>query len=127
MVELQTIELSFELPDLPAVGIHLLLGALLVFVDLLYDDFGVNISQQALYPEHDSDSGTVNEGLVLRSIVCNLEKQMEYVFELFTSGGDERNSSAGSVEVEGTVKVHDPVLSPFGDEVDQGLRFDHRT
>jgi hypothetical protein len=105
---------------------------------LLYDDFGVNISQQALYPERDSDPGTVNEGLILSSIVCNLEKQLEYVFELFTSGGDERNSSASSVEVEGTVEVHDPVLrscvgwrildlSPFGDEVDQGLRFDHRT
>ena len=44
VVELQTIELGFELPNFPAVGIHLLLGALPVLVDLLYDDFGVTIS-----------------------------------------------------------------------------------
>ena len=48
-------ELSFELPDLPAVSIHLLLGALPVFVDLLYDDFGVALSQQTLYAECDGD------------------------------------------------------------------------
>ena len=45
VVELQTIELSFEPPDLPVVGVHFLLGALPVLVDLLYDDFGVTISQ----------------------------------------------------------------------------------
>ena len=45
VVELQTIELSLELPDFLAVGIHLLLGALPVLVDLLYDDFGVTIGQ----------------------------------------------------------------------------------
>ena len=39
VVELQTIELSFKLSDLPAVGVHLLLGAFPVLVDLLYDDF----------------------------------------------------------------------------------------
>ena len=55
VVELQTIKLVFELPDLPAVGIRLLLGALLVFVDLLYDDFEVTISQQTLDAECDSD------------------------------------------------------------------------
>ena len=46
VVELETIELGFELPDLPTVDIHLLLGAFPVFVDLLYDDFGITISQQ---------------------------------------------------------------------------------
>ena len=55
VVELQTVKLGFELPDLPAVGIHLFLGALPVFVDLLYDEFGVTISQQMLDAECDSD------------------------------------------------------------------------
>ena len=55
VVELQTTEFAFELPDIPAIGIHLLLGALLVFVDLLYDDFEVTISQQTLDAECDSD------------------------------------------------------------------------
>ena len=74
MVELQTIKLSFELPDLPAVGIHLLLGALLVFVDLLYDDFGVTISQQTLDAECNGDPETVNESFVLSIVVGGLEK-----------------------------------------------------
>ena len=47
-MELQTVEFSFELPDLPTIGVHLLLGALPNFIDLLYDDFGVTIGQQAL-------------------------------------------------------------------------------
>ena len=55
VVELQTTEFAFELPDIPAIGIHLLLGALLVFVDLLYDDFGITINQQTLDAECDSD------------------------------------------------------------------------
>jgi len=73
-VELKAVEFGFKLPDLPAVGVHLLLGALPVFVDLLYDDFGVTISQQSLNAECDSNPETVNEGLVLDSIVGSLEK-----------------------------------------------------
>ena len=73
MVELQIIELGFELPDLPAVGIHLLLGALPVFVDLLYDDFGVTISQQTLDAECNSDPEAMDESFVLGNIVCSLE------------------------------------------------------
>ena len=56
---------------------------------------------------------------------------------MFTFGGDEEDSSASSITVEGAVKVHDPVLGsgvgwrvldlgPFSDEVDQSLRFDCR-
>ena len=74
MVELHTIELSFELPNLPALGIHLLLGALPVFVDLLYDDFGVTISQQTLNAECNSDPETMDESFVLDSAVGSLEK-----------------------------------------------------
>jgi len=32
-VELEAVEFGLKLPDLPAVGVHLLLGALPVFVD----------------------------------------------------------------------------------------------
>jgi len=74
VVELQTVEFAFELPDLPAIGVHLLLGALLVFVDLLYDDFGVTISQQMLDAECGSDPETMNESFVLGSIIGSLEK-----------------------------------------------------
>jgi len=74
IVELQAVEFTFELPDLPAIGIHLLLGALLVFVDLLYDDFGVTIGQQTLDAECGDDPEAVHEGLVLGSIIGGLEE-----------------------------------------------------
>ena len=73
MVELQTIGLSFVLPDLPAVGIHLLLGALPVLVDLLYDDFGVALGEKPLDAEGGGDPEIVDEGLVLGCIVSGLE------------------------------------------------------
>ena len=73
-MELRTIEFGFELPDLPAIGVRLLLGALPVFVDLLYDDFGVTISQKMLDAKCNSDPETMNEGFVLGSIVGNLEE-----------------------------------------------------
>ena len=74
VVELQIIKLGFEPPDLPAIGVQLFLGALLVLVDLLYDDFGVAICQHALDAECNSDPETVNESFILGSIVGGLEK-----------------------------------------------------
>ena len=74
VVELQTIKLGFELPDLPTVGVHLLLCALPVLVDLLFDDFGVTIGQQTLDAECDSDPEIVDESFVLSSVVGSLEK-----------------------------------------------------
>ena len=73
-MELQTIEFGFELPDLPAIGVRLLLGALPVFVDLLYDDFGVTIGQQTLDAECDGDPETMNKSFVLGGVVGSLEK-----------------------------------------------------
>jgi len=74
VVELQAIEFAFELPDLPVIGIHILLGAFLVFVNLLYDDFGVTISQQMLDAECDGDPETMNKSFVLGGVVGSLEK-----------------------------------------------------
>ena len=74
VVELQTVKHGFELPDFPAVSVHFLLGALPVLVDLLYNEFGVTISQQMLDAECDSDPYTMNKSFVLGSIVGSLEK-----------------------------------------------------
>ena len=56
---------------------------------------------------------------------------------MFTFGIYEEDSSAGSISVQGTVEVHDPMLipgvwwrildlGPFSDEIGQGSRLDHR-
>ena len=128
MVELQAIKLGFELPDLPALP---------VLVDLLYDDFGVAVCQQALDAKRDNDPKTVYKSFIPGSVVGSLEEYLEDILELFTLRGDEEDSSAGSITVEGAVEVHDPVLGPgvwwrvldlgpFSDKVGQGLRFDCR-
>ena len=74
VVELQAVKLGFQLPDLPAVGIHLFLGALPILVDLLYDDFGVAVCQQALDAERDSDPEIVFKSFILGSVVGSLEE-----------------------------------------------------
>ena len=74
MVELQTVEVGLELTYLLAVGIHLLLGALPVLVDLLDDDFGVAVGKEPLDAKGGRDPETVDEGLVLGHVVCVLEE-----------------------------------------------------
>ena len=44
-MKFQAIEVGLEIADILAVGVHLLLGAVLILVDLLNDDFGVTIRE----------------------------------------------------------------------------------
>ena len=44
-MKFQAIEVGLELADLLAVGVHILLGAVPILVDLLEDDFGVAIRE----------------------------------------------------------------------------------
>ena len=73
MVELEAVELGLKLADFIAVGIHLFLCALPILVDLLYDNFGVAISEQALDDECGGDLETICEGVVFGGVVCFLE------------------------------------------------------
>ena len=66
--------MGLELAYLLVVGVHLLLGAIPVFVDLLDDDFGVSIGEEPLDAEGGRDPETVDEGLVLGRIVGGLEE-----------------------------------------------------
>ena len=56
MMELEPKEVLFELADFYVVGIHILLGSVPVFVDLLDDDHRISIDQQALDAERNNDS-----------------------------------------------------------------------
>ena len=53
MVVLDTIELSFEFPDLGAICVHLLTGTGPIFVDLVDDQCGVSIYHEAFDAELD--------------------------------------------------------------------------
>ena len=51
MVVLDTIELSFEFPDLGAICVHLLTGTGPIFVDLVDDQRGVSVYLEAFDAE----------------------------------------------------------------------------
>ena len=64
------LELAYQL----AVGVHLLLIAVPIHVDLLDDDFGVTIGEEPLDAKGGSDPETVDQGLVFGCIVGSLEE-----------------------------------------------------
>ena len=72
-MEFEAVELGLELAYLLAVGVHLLLKALLVLVYLLYDDLGVAIGKESLDAKESRDPETMNESLVLCCIVGGFE------------------------------------------------------
>jgi hypothetical protein len=61
-------------------------------------------------PGEAADPEIVDEGLVLRGIICGLEEQLEDVLEVFATWTYEKDSGTDVVEVEGTVELHLPVL-----------------
>ena len=73
-MKFQAVEVGLEIADILAVGVHLLLGALPVLVDLLNDDFGVAVGEKPLDAKGGSDPETVDKGLVLGRIVSGLEE-----------------------------------------------------
>ena len=74
VMELQAVEVGLEPAYLLAVGIHLLLGALPVLVDLLDDDFGVAVGKEPLDANRCRDPETVDESLVFGRVVGCLEE-----------------------------------------------------
>ena len=73
-MEFEAVEVRLEFSYLLVVGVHLLLGALPVLVDLLYDDLGVAVDEEPLDAEGGGDLETMDEGLVLSCVVSGLEE-----------------------------------------------------
>jgi len=72
MLELNSVEVTFKLAHLSAVRVHHLFHAVPVFADLLFDELGVAITNEALDPEGQGYTELVDEGFVLGSIVGGL-------------------------------------------------------
>ena len=73
-MEFQAVEVGFELAYLLAVGIHLLLSAVPILIDLLDDDFGVAVGEEPLDAEGGRNPETMDNSLVLGRIVGSLEE-----------------------------------------------------
>jgi len=73
-MKFQAVEVGLELMYLLAVGVHVLLSAVSILVDLLDDDFVVAVGEEPLDAEGGRDPETVDKGLVLGRVVCGLEE-----------------------------------------------------
>ena len=68
---LDTVELSFEFPDLGVVCVHLLTGTGPIFVELVDDQRGVSIYHDAFGAELDSYTESVETCFILHNVVGN--------------------------------------------------------
>ena len=89
MVVLDTVELSFEFPDLGAVCVHLLTGAGPIFVDLVNDQRRVSVYHEAFDAELDVYTESVETCFILRGVVGSRKMNSEDVTELVLSWSNE--------------------------------------
>jgi hypothetical protein len=69
VVELEPVELVFQVPNLIAVGFHLRVTTVGVLHDLVDDELRVTASVEASDPQLDGDAQPVDQSLVLSHIV----------------------------------------------------------
>ena len=110
MVVLDAVEFSFKFPGFGAICIHLLAGARPVFVKLVDDQRGVLVYHEAFDAELNGYTESVETCFILRGVVGSLKMNSEDVTELVISWSNERNASTSTIDVEGAIEVHHPVL-----------------
>ena len=110
MVVLDTIELPFKLPDFGAVCIHLLTGVGPVFVELVADQRGVPLYHDAFDAELNGYTESVETCFIFGGIVGGQNVYPENVSELILGRCNEQNARTSTVDVEGAIKIHHPVL-----------------
>jgi hypothetical protein len=124
-----------ELAHLSAIGIHCLLLHVEFLVDLIDDDLGVVVRNKSPDFEGNGDAQPMDQGLVLGAVVARLVVDLQDVLQVITLRRDEEDACACTFEVQGTVKVHIPVLRllhrrrllglrPLGDEIGEDLGLD---
>jgi hypothetical protein len=135
VVKLQDLEVSLELAYLSAVGVHRILLDVERLIDLVDDDHGVVVSDEPLDSQGNSDVLSVDQSLVLDTIVGRLVVDLQDIFQVIALGRDEEYAYACSFKVQGTIEVHLPVLRllrrwgllglcPLRDEVCEDLGLD---
>ena len=132
VVVFDTVELFFEFPHLGAVRIHLLTGTRPIFVDLVDDQCGVSVYHEAFDAELDGYTESMETCFILHGAVGSWKMNSEDVTEPVLSWSNKQNAGASTVDVEGAVEIHYPVLgassgdglldlSPLSDEISQRL------
>ena len=137
VVVLDTVELSFKFRDLGAVCVHLLTRTRPIFIDLVDDQRGVFVYHEAFDAKLDSYTKSVETCFIFCGVVGGWKMNSEDVTELFLGRSNKQNAGASTIDVEGTIEIHYPVLGassgdglldlgPLSDEVSQRLRLNGR-
>ena len=135
VVVLDTVEFSFKLSDFGAICIHLFTRAGPVFVELVDDQRRVPVYHEAFDAELNGYTESVETCFVFDGVVGGRKMYSENVSELILGWRNEQNACTSTIDVEGTIKVHRPVLQassgdglldlgPLSDEISELLRLD---
>ena len=89
VVVLDTEEFPFKLPDFGAICIHLVIGAGLVFVELVDDQCGVSIYHEAFDTKLDGYTKSVETCFVFDGIVGGWKMNSENISELVLGQSNE--------------------------------------
>ena len=129
---LDTIELPFKLPDFGTICIHLFTRAGPVFVELVDDQCRVPVYHEAFDAELNGYTESVETRFVFFGVVGGRKMYSKNVSELILGWRNEQNAHTSTVDVEGTIDVHHPVLGvssgdglldlgPLSDEISERL------
>jgi hypothetical protein len=131
-MELKTREFVFQLSDLRIVSIHPFAGTIQVLVHMVYNKSRIPEHHEPFYAELDGDTKAVESRLILNGIIGCFEVDPEDIAQPIPRWQDEIHPCPGTVDIEGAVKIHIPVLGgvvrdrcihicPFDNEVEQRL------
>src|SRR3954465_8409471 len=102
---------------LPASSLHQLRfhqRTLIILVHLADDKLRVTPDNELLDPKVCRDPETGEQSFILCSIVCCLllgKVHLEHVLEVLSGGCDKQHASAGALQRESTIKVHQPLFA----------------
>jgi hypothetical protein len=89
VVQVQDIEILFQLPDMEQVRHQLWVIVAAFALDLLDDELGVTLHKQLSNPKGQSDVQLKDQGLILCHVVDCFELQVYHVLELFPNWSKE--------------------------------------
>ena len=110
VVVLDTVELSFKLPDFGAVCVHLFTRTGPVFVELVDDQRGISVYHEAFDAELNGYTESVETCFIFGGIIGGWKMNLENILKLVLGQRNEQNASTSTIDVEGVIKVHHPVL-----------------
>ena len=115
VVVLDTVEFPFDLPNFSAVCVHFLTGTGPIFVELVDNQRRIPIHHEAFDAELDSYTETMETCFVFRGVLGGWKMYAKNISKFILGRRDEQNARTSTIDVKGTIEVHQPVLRASGD------------